>query len=1460
MGLRRLLLAAIAAAGVSPVSADVSLPAVLSDGVVLQRDSEAAIWGFASPGEAITVTASWTDASRQSVADDSGRWSVRMPTGAAGGPHTFTAAGHTSVTVRDVLLGEVWVCSGQSNMEWPMTASDGAAEAIAQADHPAIRLFQVPRTISAHPRLDTEARWVPCTPQTVAGFSAVGYHFGRRLHEELGVPVGLIASSWGGTAAESWMRPEALAALPWYERELAMVGAMGDPNARAAFLAARQAELCGAIDAAGAVAEGWQDAPLDDGAWKEVPAPVTLEQIGLGQFDGFVYFRRSFLLDTVGAGVVELGPIDDEDDVWINGVKVGSTRAPNQWNQPRRYAVPPGVLRKGSNVIAARVLDTGGPGAFGAEPALMRLTVGQETIPLAGTWRWTRGAPASAATPTALASINQHSVSSLFNGMIAPIVPHTVAGVIWYQGESNRQHAQRYERVLRGLIQDWRSAWELGAERMAFHIVQIAPFKYQGDAGQTAMVREAQRAVATTEPNCGLAITMDVGDPLDIHPRDKRTVGERLARLALAGSYEQELTPTGPMARSVLYRAGMAKVVFDHAEAGLVAQGGELRHFLLAGHDGVFHVARAVIDGDSVVVTSPSVPEAAAVRYAWDDDVEPGLFNAEGLPASPFRFDDFPINAPVSNEDEMTRLRTREPGFAELFDGATLEGWVNVNCAPDTFTARNGVIHCTGKPTGVIRTAEPYQNFVLELEYRHLQPGGNAGLFIWSDPLTARGQPFTRSVEVQVMDGLEGDWFTSDGDIFPIHGASMTPLTRKAGVSGSRAFPEERRAFDAPLWNHYRVECIDGRVSLAVNGKVVSRGEAASPRRGYICFESEGSPVEFRNIRIKTMNGPALEDRHMAAAAQLFVPLYTGVDLAGWDAGAEHQGHWQPADWVLRFDGEAPDLWSEREYGDFTLIADWRWTAEPTKIERPVIRPSGEPATNADGTPTVQLVDDAGDSGIYLRGSSKSQVNIWCWPIGSGEVYGYRTDASMPAEVRAGVTPREVADAPIGQWNRFVITMVGDRLTVELNGKTVIDRAQLPGVAPRGRIALQSHGSPIEFANLFIMEHGKPIKAQTQLEPGAEKQDRDAAPGADALFNGNDLQGWVLRGPEGAWAARDGAIVNAAPGSGALLRTDRTYRDFDLEFEFLPSAAGSAGVGLRASSNGSPAYSGMELMLASTSAPGVNDRAHGAIWEAIAPLEPPPLRIGEWNSARVRIVGDSLDAWVNGARVHRSAKLDERGYVGEQSNWLPLNARMPTGYITLRDHGREFAFRNLRLADLSPDPEPPGMERLITEDRAGWFATGLGKWSVREGELVGEGGPGHLFTERVFEDFELRALVHVNQRGNSGIYFRVEPNAEDRDSWPTGYEAQVDHHDPKNFTGCVYDRAWPAGRSGPVSRDLAWFDYRVVARGDRIRTWVNGVEMVDAELTDFRRGRIAVQGHHPGNVIRYRDLRVLELD
>ncbi len=367
----------------------------------------------------------------------------------------------------------------------------------------------------------------------------------------------------------------------------------------------------------------------------------------------------------------------------------------------------------------------------------------------------------------------------------------------------------------------------------------------------------------------------------------------------------------------------------------------------------------------------------------------------------------------------------------------------------------------------------------------------------------------------------------------------------------------------------------------------------------------------------------------------------------------------------------------------------------------------------------------------------------------------------------------------------------------------------------------------------------------------------ERAAGWELLFNGSDLSGWTMSGGDPqAWAVNgEQELFVAKPGSGWWLRTDRMFRDFELVLDFYLPEGANSGVGLRGSSDGDPAFSGFEVQILDThtEAPGL--RNCGAVYEAIPPDAMAVKAPGSWNSYRILLVGDTLSVWLNGVRIHAGAKLDSRGFYRSPDSPLPLNTRATTGYISLQDHGHAVRFRNIKIRDLSPDPEPRGMTPVLLSDSTPLMPKGNATWEGSGRTIIGRDGPGHLFTDKLLSDIEIRALVRVNKAGNSGLYFRVEPNADNPDSWPTGYEAQVDNHDPRNFTGCIYDRAHPPAGSTCPTRDEEWFDYRIRAEGDRVRTWINGRPVVDTTLTDFNAGRIALQSHHPGNEIEYRDLR-----
>jgi len=419
-------------------------------------------------------------------------------------------------------------------------------------------------------------------------------------------------------------------------------------------------------------------------------------------------------------------------------------------------------------------------------------------------------------------------------------------------------------------------------------------------------------------------------------------------------------------------------------------------------------------------------------------------------------------------------------GFTPLFNGRDMTGWVRVNGAEDTFTARDGMIIDTGLPIGVIRSARMYENFILEFEWRHMKSGGNSGCFAWSDGLPQVGGPFPRGIEVQVLDpGYgqqhkgENEWFTCNGDLFPVRGATMTPFGR-ISKTGGRSFPIEDRTKPSPEWNHYHLVANAGELRLSVNGKEVTVGKNCVPRKGYLNLEAEGSEANFRNLRIKELPSTNTPPEQTARAYEGFKPLFSGKDFAGWKFNDAMRTAWSVSG--SHFTSKAGvkgggfDLWSEKSYRDFELIVDWRLAKKPQPRALPTFTADGLYARDASGQLITKEIPDAGDSGIFLRGSANHQVNIWSQPMGSGDIQEIHKDEKIAPELRRAMLPKVHADEPFGKWNRFHITLRGERVTVVLNDKTVVENAQLPGVPPEGPIALQYHGDEVEFTNLFIRE------------------------------------------------------------------------------------------------------------------------------------------------------------------------------------------------------------------------------------------------------------------------------------------------------------------------------------------------------------------------------------------------------
>ncbi|MCB0569356.1 MAG: beta galactosidase jelly roll domain-containing protein [Phaeodactylibacter sp.] len=620
-----------------------SLPYCFSDHMVLQRGQAIPVWGWAPSGATVTVTLAGNNQNAQ--ADKQGRWSTRLPAMEAGGPYELKVADEQfTVTFTDVLVGEVWVCSGQSNMEWPVQLANDAATEMGKADFPKIRLLTVPRNMANLPQKNTlSTAWEVCNPETVKDFSAVGYFFGRALWEQYEVPIGLIDDAWGGTVVETWMSPGAFAEdslLVEVARSLPAINLQGMLDSAEIASRAWEASM-DSLDIG--LEEEWYKKDMDWSQWQTMALPQSWESAGLRGQDGVVWFKHTFQLTAEEAQkpvTVKLGPIDDSDYTFLNGLALGRTL--NQYNVPRSYPVPLDYLQEGDNTITVRVKDTGGDGGIWGEPESMKVVTAEREIPLAGDWSYAVGTKNMPPQPSATMGPNSLP-SLLYNGMIHPIVPYALRGAIWYQGESNADQAMLYRSRFRGLIRDWRAQWAQGD--FPFLFVQLANFHAapnQPGESSWAELREAQ-TMALAEPNTGMALAIDIGDANDIHPRNKQEVGRRLALAARAIAYGEELLYQGPVYESSKVEGNKITVRFSQVGQGLQNRTGRksLPGFALAGADGKWHWANAqIVDKNTVQVSSDKLSAPKFLRYAWADNPgELGLYNSEGLPAGPFRTD-----------------------------------------------------------------------------------------------------------------------------------------------------------------------------------------------------------------------------------------------------------------------------------------------------------------------------------------------------------------------------------------------------------------------------------------------------------------------------------------------------------------------------------------------------------------------------------------------------------------------------------------------------------------------------------------------------------------------------------------------------------------------------------------------------------------------------------------------------
>lgn len=626
-----------------PVAHAVELPRLFSDGMVVQRDQPVQVWGHAAPGARVAVSFAGA-AAITAQADDAGRWSLELPAQTAGGPYTLRIDDGTQPRVlQDVLVGDVWLASGQSNMEWSVAQSMDRDAEIAHATDPQIRHFKIPKSWAGAPQDQLAGgEWVASSPQVAGQFSAVAHFFARELRKVTGVPIGIIDSTWGGSRIEAWMD----------------ASSQGLDDAALA----RQAETLRADDER-ALAQtrrnlaqwptlpvddaGWQAPDLAMSAWAPIAVPSLWEAAGWNGMDGVAWYRTTFTLtgEEAAAGVLlGVGRIDDSDATWVNGTQVGETRM--RYNQPRRYSVPAAVLRAGVNHVAVRVTDTGGGGGIHGEVGEVFVQPQGGTPRALADWRF-RPSDVSLAL---VDDKNQHP-ALLYNAMIHPLQPYALRGVIWYQGESNANtvaDALRYRRQFPALIEQWRKQWrtQWDAPSLPFLWVQLANFSSgvdKGDESPWATLREAQ-SMTLWMPGTAQAVAIDIGDPADIHPLNKQEVGRRLALAARHVAYGEALPFHGPVPQYTRFEGNKAHVEFGTSGGTLAVRGGGTRvhGFALAGTDQVFHPAEATLQDGRVVVRSAAVPRPAAVRYGWSDNpADADLINTDQLPASPFRSDNW---------------------------------------------------------------------------------------------------------------------------------------------------------------------------------------------------------------------------------------------------------------------------------------------------------------------------------------------------------------------------------------------------------------------------------------------------------------------------------------------------------------------------------------------------------------------------------------------------------------------------------------------------------------------------------------------------------------------------------------------------------------------------------------------------------------------------------------------------
>ena len=619
-------------------NANVRMPLIFSDGMVLQRDKQIPIWGFADPNESVEIH--FNKQIKKTQADKNGKWTVNLSAEKAGGPFELIIIGKTKITIKNVLVGEVWICSGQSNMEFQVYKTMNAEKEIADSNYPMIRHFGVAQDLSGTPKDDLkQGKWEAANKETVGNFTAVGYYFARKLYTELKIPIGIINTSWGGTNVETWTSREAFQNSPEFK---AMIADVPVVDIDSVFEIYKKSVLDNlkkvqGFDVSLENENQFKDLNFQDKNWPEIKVPSLWENQQIGNIDGIVWMRKTIVLTAEQAkkeAVLHLAKVDDEDKTYVNGVEVGTN---NLWDKLRVYKIPANVLKEGTNVIAVRITDYSGGGGIYGDPADLKIDFKDTNLPLGGLWKFNVVQVKIAISPNSYPSL-------LYNAMVNPLVPYAMQGVLWYQGEANVWRAAEYKRSFPLMINDWRTKFKQGD--FPFYFVQLSTFDEFGGNSQKgsrwAELREAQSETLKLK-NTGMAVTTDIGNAKDIHPTNKQDIGLRLAAVAMNNIYGKKQVHSGPTYKSQEIKGNQIILTFDNIGSGLsTPNNDELKGFEIAGSDKVFHAAKAIIKDNKIIVSSDKVQNPLAVHYGWaDDDTAINLFNKEKFPASPFRTDNW---------------------------------------------------------------------------------------------------------------------------------------------------------------------------------------------------------------------------------------------------------------------------------------------------------------------------------------------------------------------------------------------------------------------------------------------------------------------------------------------------------------------------------------------------------------------------------------------------------------------------------------------------------------------------------------------------------------------------------------------------------------------------------------------------------------------------------------------------